>query len=333
MLKFPSTALTSCRIAAASILVASVVLSYVLPASATIVHFETSLGNFDLRLYDTAMPRTVANFLHYVQTSEYNGSVVHRNSKNFVIQGGGYYLQDPVPPNTTITYSQVSTIAPIADEPGGGVAGISNLRGTIAMAKSGPNTVTSQWFINEGNNSILDSPTRADGGFAAFGAVLGNGMTVVDAIGGLPIPTDFGFSIGSPFNELPLRNFSGNSISQIRVANTVTVSQVRVLNYLAGDYDFNGTVNQADYTVWRSTLGSTTNAAADGNGNGKVDAADYVLWRKTLGQSGGPGAGSGSGLDSFGIPEPSSAALILLGSTMLTFYRGRFSARRMRSTR
>jgi cyclophilin family peptidyl-prolyl cis-trans isomerase len=259
---------------------------------------------------------------------------VHRNSdtqdtaggplRDFVIQGGGYYLQDPVPPNTTITYSQVNTIAPIADEPGGGVTGISNLRGTIAMAKSGPNTVTSQWFINQGNNSILDSPLRSDGGFAAFGAVLGNGMTVVDAIGDLPIPTDFGFTIGSPFNELPLRNFSGNSISQIRVANTVTVSQVRVLNYLAGDYDFNGTVNQADYTVWRNTLGSTTNAAADGNGNGKVDAADYVLWRKTLGQSGGPGAGSGAGLDSFGVPEPSSGILILLVGAMLTLYRARF---------
>ena len=210
-------------------------------AVGTIVRFETSLGNFDIRLYDSAMPRTVANFLQYVTTSKYNGSVVHRNSdtqdtpsgplRDFVIQGGGYYLQDPVPPSTTISYTQVTTDAPIADEPGGGVAGISNLRGTIAMAKSGPNTVTSQWFINQGNNSTLDSPLRGDGGFAAFGAVLGNGMTVVDAIGDLPIPTHFGFSIGSPFGELPLRNFSGSSISQIRVANTVTVSQVHVLNY------------------------------------------------------------------------------------------------------
>jgi hypothetical protein len=79
--------------------------------------------------------------------------------------------------------------------------------------------------------------------------------------------------------------------------------------------------------VWRNTLGSTTNAAADGNGNGKVDAADYILWRKTLGQSGGPGAGSGSGLDSFGVPEPNCALLALLGGTLLTFYRRRAPAR------
>jgi hypothetical protein len=84
----------------------------------------------------------------------------------------------------------------------------------------------------------------------------------------------------------------------------------------------------ADYTVWRSTLGSTTNAAADGNGSGKVDAADYVLWRKTLGQTGGPGAGSGAGLDSFGVPEPSTSGLILFGGSALAFYRRRFSALR-----
>src|SRR4051812_6945953 len=97
MLKFPSTELTSYHTAPALILVAAFAVRFVSPASATVVRYETSLGNFDVRLYDTAMPRTVANFLHYVQTSEYNGSVVHRNSANFVIQGGGFYLQDPVP--------------------------------------------------------------------------------------------------------------------------------------------------------------------------------------------------------------------------------------------
>jgi cyclophilin family peptidyl-prolyl cis-trans isomerase len=280
------------------------------------------MGNFDVRLFDTAMPRTVTNFLHYVTTNKYNGSVVHRNSdtadtpggplRDFVIQGGGYYLHDPVPPSTVMSASQVATIAPILDEPGGGVAGPSNLRGTIAMAKSGPNTVTSQWFINQGNNSFLDNPARPDGGFSAFGAVLGNGMTVVDAIGDLPLPSDFGFSISPPFNDLPLRNFSGTSITDIRVQHTVTVLQVRVLNLPAGDYDLNGTVNSADYTVWKSTFGSRTNVSADGNGNSIIDAADYVVWRKTLGQS----AGSGGAIV-LGVPEPTGAILSLLAATLL----------------
>jgi peptidyl-prolyl cis-trans isomerase A (cyclophilin A) len=295
-------------------------------ASATVVRFETSLGNFDLRLFDAAMPRTVANFLHYVQTSKYNGTAVHRNSdtqdtmggplRDFVIQGGGFSFQDPVAPNTTITYSQVNTIAPILDEPGGGKTGLSNLRGTIAMAKSGKDTATSQWFINQGNNSILDSPLRSDGGFAAFGAVLGNGMTVVDAIGDLPIPSDFEIDLNPPFNDLPLRNFSGNTLAQVRVQHTVTVSQVRVLNFRAGDYDFNGVVNQADYTLWRSNMGSTTNAAPDGNGDGVVDARDYVVWRNTLGQTGGPGSGTG-------VPEPTAAFLAVSGSLMFLTRRGR----------
>jgi peptidyl-prolyl cis-trans isomerase A (cyclophilin A) len=300
-------------------------------AQATIVRFETVMGNFDVRLYDAAMPRTVANFLHYVTSNKYNGTVVHRNSdtrdtptgplRDFVIQGGGFYLTDPTPPNTRISASSVTTIAPIADEPGGGVAGLSNLRGTIAMAKSGPNTVTSQWFINQGNNSILDSPARPDGGFSAFGAVLGNGMSVVDAIGDLPLPNDFGFSISPPFNDLPLRNFSGNSIDNVRVQHTVTVTQVRVLNLPAGDYDFNGVVNAADYTVWRRTYGLTSAAEADGNGNGIVDAADFVVWRKSM-----AGSAAGAVNSPFAVPEPAAAFLAMTAMMMLV-------SRRLRSMR
>jgi peptidyl-prolyl cis-trans isomerase A (cyclophilin A) len=297
-------------------------------AEATIVRFETVMGNFDVRLFDSAMPRTVANFLHYVTSNKYNGTVVHRNSdirdtptgplRDFVIQGGGFYLTDPMPPNTRISASQVTTIAPISDEPGGGVAGLSNLRGTIAMAKSGPNTVTSQWFINQGNNSILDNPSRPDGGFSAFGAVVGNGMSVVDAIGDLPLPNDFGFSIAAPFNDLPLRNFSGNSIDHVRVQHTVTVPQVRVLNLPAGDYDFNGVVNMADYSVWRQSYDSTTAAEADGNGNGVVDVADFVVWRNSM-----AGSAAGAAASPLAVPEPAAAFMAMTAVVVLVSRRRR----------
>jgi cyclophilin family peptidyl-prolyl cis-trans isomerase len=295
-------------------------------ARGTIVRFETVMGNFDVRLFDAAMPRTVDNFLHYVSSNKFNGTAVHRNSdtrdtptgplRDFVIQGGGYTFRDPVPPNEILAVTQVATIAPIDDEPGGGVRGLSNLRGTIAMAKSGPDTVTSQWFINQGNNSILDNPARPDGGFSAFGRVLGNGMSVVDAIGDLPLPDDFGFLISPPFDDLPLRNFSGNSIQQVRVQHTVTVTRVSQLNLPAGDYDFNGVVNAADHAVWRRTFNSTTDVAADGNGNGIVDLADYAVWRNSL----PAGAGSGSAQSPFAVPEP-SALLLMATASFFVFSR------------
>ena len=162
--------------------------------AATVVRFATDLGAFDIQLFDATMPRTVTNFRSYITANQYDGTVIHRNSdttdttggptRDFVIQGGGFPLVNDQP---VLRESRVVTTAAINDEPGGGTAGPSNVRGTIAMAKSGPNTVTSQWFINQGNNAFLDNPARSDGGFSAFGMVLGDGMTVVDAIGDLPL--------------------------------------------------------------------------------------------------------------------------------------------------
>jgi cyclophilin family peptidyl-prolyl cis-trans isomerase len=288
-------------------------------SAATVVRFQTVMGNFDIQLFDATMPRTVTNFLHYVNSDKYDGTVVHRNSdtndgsgmRDFVIQGGGYSLHDPTGTQTTITYGDVTTIAPIADEPGGGVAGPSNLRGTIAMAKSGPNTVTSQWFINQGNNSFLDNPARSDGGFSAFGAVLGNGMTVIDAIGDLPLPSKFGFGIGAPFNDLPLRDFEGDSISDIRVANTVTVNQVRVLNLLPGDFDRNGTVNNADLAILKASFGTTSGALlddGDADMDGDVDGQDLLLYQRNLGKTNTPLSA---------VPEPAAATLAAAGIAAL----------------
>jgi cyclophilin family peptidyl-prolyl cis-trans isomerase len=124
------------------------VLLAVLPATASaqsVVRFDTVEGAFDVELFDDAMPRTVANFLFYVMEGRYDGSVVHRNSdtadpilRDFVIQGGGFFLSDPAPGETVITFGRVTPETPILDEPGGGVAGPSNVRGTLAMAKAGP---------------------------------------------------------------------------------------------------------------------------------------------------------------------------------------------------
>jgi peptidyl-prolyl cis-trans isomerase A (cyclophilin A) len=293
----------------AAVTIAGVICS-ALPARAVIVRFATSSGNIDVRL----TPLSVTNFLNYTTSNRYNGTFIHRVPQNkdlnnnnlgtqhFVVQGGGFLLN-----NSIWNASGISTDAPIGDE-----FHISNTRGTLAFAKNSLGA-TSQWFFNVGNNSALDSQN-----FTVFGRVLGSGMNVVDTIDNLPAinAAVAQNAAGEDFDEIPVRNaaqvYSQNDIT----ANEAVMVSVSVLNYRAGDYDFNGVVNSADYTVWRNSFGSTTNAAADGNGNGIVDAADYVIWRNTLGQSGGPGTGAGE-LSSFGVPEPASFFTLLFGGLLL----------------
>ena len=168
----------------------------------TIVRMETSLGDVDIELYDTAAPITVANFLNYVNSSRYDGTLIHRSVPGFVIQGGGIYW------NSTVPY-YVVTDPPIVNEFD---PARSNVRGTIAMAKSvGPDTATSQWFFNLVNNDAtgsinLDDPNN-NGGYTVFGRVMGNGMDVVDAIAALqilPIINGFSLRCPSPLDVMPL---------------------------------------------------------------------------------------------------------------------------------
>ena len=265
------------------------------------------------------MPRSTTNFLHYVDDNDWDGSFIHRRSALgdsgvAVVQGGGFIIPSTgliqnVGGQLFLDYDQVPTDPPINDEPGGGIAGPSNLRGTIAMAKSGPNTATSQWYFNTSDNTNLDDPTDDTGGFSAFGRVLGSGMSVIDSIVALPR-----INLGGAFTTLPVKNIAKVQ-NQVNVftEDAVIVNDVRRLNIPAGDYDFNGTVNAADYTVWKDTFGSKTNAAADGNGNGVVDAADYAIWRNTFGQTSGPGSGAG-GPDASAVPEPGTLLFAALAS-------------------
>jgi cyclophilin family peptidyl-prolyl cis-trans isomerase len=270
------------------------IFTFALPAPGTIVRFTTSVGNVDVRLYDTATPNSVANFLNYTNANKYNGTFIHRvpqspggGTANFVVQGGGFLLN-----NSIWDAAGIVTSPPIADE-----FGISNTPGTLAFAKNAAGA-TSQWFFNVGNNSFLDAQN-----FTVFGRVLGNGMTIVNAINNLP-SVNAAVAQNAPgedFDEIPVRNLQQVLSQGDITANEAVMANVTVLNLSAGDFDRSGTVNSNDYSVWRNTFESTTHADADGNGNGRVDAADYVIWRKTLTPSGAGG--------NTNVPEPSSLSL------------------------
>jgi len=132
------------------------------------VAFETSLGTFMVQLDSERAPLTVSNFLHYVNTGFYNGTIFQRVVPGFVIQGGGF----------TTAYVEKKTAAPIPNESGNG---LSNLRGTIAMAREdAPHSATAQFYINLVDNRKLD-PRPDRWGYAVFGRVI-QGMDVVDSI-------------------------------------------------------------------------------------------------------------------------------------------------------
>ncbi len=173
----------------------------------TIVRVSTTYGDFSIELFDTVTPVTVKNFLNYVNRGTFNGSYFHRLEKGFVLQGGGYRFQPFVGP---IALQQD---APIVNE-----FKVSNTRGTVAMAKMGgdPNSATNQWFVNLADNNVnLDAQ---NGGFTAFGRVLGNGMNVLDTINaqaGI-------FSLGQTHTQLPLANYEAFTV--VKASNFITMT-------------------------------------------------------------------------------------------------------------
>ena len=138
------------------------------------VRMETSLGEIVIELDGAQAPATVANFLDYVKAGHYDGLVFHRVIGGFMIQGGGFDAE----------MRQRPTRAAIPNE---SANGLSNRRGTIAMARtSDPNSATAQFFINLVDNESLDRGRAGDGwGYCVFGRVV-TGMDVVDRIAAVP---------------------------------------------------------------------------------------------------------------------------------------------------
>lgn len=137
----------------------------------TTVTLDTSKGQIRIELDQERAPVTVANFLEYVRSGHYNGTIFHRVIPGFMIQGGGM----------TADMREKSGRAPIKNEAGNG---LKNARGTLAMARTGVvDSATAQFFINVSDNEFLNhkDETARGFGYAVFGKVT-DGMDVVDEI-------------------------------------------------------------------------------------------------------------------------------------------------------
>lgn len=136
------------------------------------VILSTSKGDITLELYSEKAPKSVANFLEYVRSGHFAGTIFHRVIPHFMIQGGGF----------TVDMQQKPTRDPIPNEADNG---LQNKRGTIAMARTmDPHSATAQFFINVVDNPSLNHQSPASGstwGYAVFGRVI-EGMEVVDEI-------------------------------------------------------------------------------------------------------------------------------------------------------
>ena len=181
-----------------STLVAAAVLAPTVVASASTVRFETTLGDVDIDLFDDVAPLTVAQFTGIVERGDFDGTVFHRSDPGFVVQGGGFVVTGDPSVDGGDAFSPAPEVDPVQNEPG-----VSNTRGTIALARVGglPDSGTNQFFFNlADSNSFLDD---IDGGFTVFGELADDeSQAVIDAIAALTVfQTDPG--LPSAFNEVP----------------------------------------------------------------------------------------------------------------------------------
>ena len=229
---------------------------------ATVVQFQTSLGEFEVNLYDARTPATVANFLAYVDSGAYDNTVIHRSVANFVIQGGGFVSSGGLP------LEAVQTSAPVTNEPV-----FSNVRGTIAMAKlsGAPNSATSQWYFNLVDNSQSLDPQN--GGFTVFGEVV-RGIEVVDAIAALPVFN----ADGGVLSTLPLQSYSSQDAADGEPITDVHLIRVTAIVVTDAATDTASGLSPAENTLIDAAPEPTPQpSGGGGGGGGATDLASLLM--------------------------------------------------------
>lgn len=255
----------------------------------TVVRFELNypseevgvLNYFDVELYDTEAPVTVANFVKYVNNGLYDNTIIHRSMQDFVMQGGGF---SPLVENGSINaLLPIQTYAPIVNEFS---SSRSNTLATVAMAKVGgdADSATSQWFVNLGDNSAnLDNQNS---GFTVFGKVIGQGMTLINGAEGINSlqAEDLTSYFGDTFSDVPVFN-DYNSIVTVTGASVISESAGQLSGSVYVDMNKNGIMDGDDYAI----AGSKVSITLDGQ-----DAPSAVVYSDSDGSYNFTGLGSGS---------------------------------------
>jgi peptidyl-prolyl cis-trans isomerase B (cyclophilin B) len=164
-------------------------------ADSTIVDVATNHGSFAIALDEARAPKSVANFLRYVDGKHYDGTIFHRVISSFMVQGGGYDQR----------YERKSTHEPVENEADNG---LKNTRGTVAMARTGdPHSATAQFFVNVVDNAFLDhtAKTAQGWGYTVFGKVI-EGMDVVDRIKGAKTGSQGPFQKDAPLEPVVIES-------------------------------------------------------------------------------------------------------------------------------
>ncbi|AFZ51045.1 peptidylprolyl isomerase [Dactylococcopsis salina] len=176
---------------------------------------------------DEGAPLTIENFTNYVEDGDYVNSIIHRSVADFVIQGGGFFIDE------SPSILAVPTDDPVQNEFS---SDRSNLEGTIAMAKLGndPDSATSQWFFNLGDNS--ENLDNQNGGFTAFGELLSDqDAETVNTIAELP-PFNLSEQLGGAFNTVPINIENPDNPPQLTIDDfvryeSITISQQEELEF------------------------------------------------------------------------------------------------------
>ena len=200
------------------------------------VTLQTSLGTVVLELNPEQAPVTVANMLAYVSSGFYDTTLFHRVIPDFMVQGGGL---------TTGLVSKTPTYDAIVLESNNG---LSNLRGTIAMARTSvADSATTQFFVNQADNTFLDYSSAASPGYAVFGKVM-SGLSVIDSIAHVPTTTV------SPYSDVPKTEVTITSFRQTLAGSSITNAGTLTVSGLEAGAHWSYSLNAG--ATWTAGVGS-----------------------------------------------------------------------------